>query len=367
MKASGASSFYRVQNGRKQFYDIQASEYQDIPGQEGILDLKVLQQSNVVWKNSGTLITDLGDGILNLSFKTKMNTIGGEVIEGINKAIDLAEKEYEGLVIYNEGDNFSAGANVGMIFMMAAEQEVDELEVAVRAFQNTMMRVRYSSIPVVVAPHGLTLGGGCELSMHADKVVANAESYIGLVEFGIGVIPGGGGTKEFALRLSDELEEGDIRTNRFRKRLLTIGQAKVSTSALEAFDLGYLRPGIDEVVVSRKHQLAYAKNAVLQLLEKGYIQPAPRKNIRVLGQEGVALTYSGADSMVVGNYMSEHDQLISDKLGFVLSGGDLSEMTMVDEQYLLDLERRAFIELTLQRKTLERMQSLLKTGKILRN
>lgn len=367
MKAEGAGSFYRIQEGKKQYFDQQTFHYKDIPGQEAMLDLHILQQSNVIWKNSGSVITDLGDGILNLSFTTKMNTIGGEVIEGINKAIDLAEKEYEGLVIYNEGDNFSAGANVGMIFMLAAEQELDEMDMAVRAFQNTMMRVRYSSIPVVVAPHGLTLGGGCELSMHADKVVANAESYIGLVEFGIGVIPGGGGTKEFALRLSDELEDGDVRTNRFRKRLLTIGQAKVSTSAQEAFELGYLRPGIDEVIVSRKHQLAYAKKAALQLLERGYVQPTPRKNIRVLGQEGVALTYSGADSMVVGNYMSEHDQLISDKLGFVLSGGDLSEMTTVDEHYLLDLERRAFLELAMQRKTLERMQSLLKTGKILRN
>jgi 3-hydroxyacyl-CoA dehydrogenase len=190
-----------------------------------------------------------------------MNVIGGGTLQSINKAIDLAEEKYKAVIISNEADHFSAGANVGMIFMMAVEQEWDELNYAVSMFQNTMMRLRYSSIPVIACPHGMTLGGGCELSMHSDKVIAHAETYMGLVEFGVGVIPGGGGTKEFALRLGDEIKEGDIRTNAFTNRFLTVGQAKVSMSAYEAFELGYLRKGIDEVIVSRAHQLAYAKES----------------------------------------------------------------------------------------------------------
>tara|TARA_B110000238_G_C16077712_1_gene417938 strand:- start:514 stop:1404 length:891 start_codon:yes stop_codon:yes gene_type:complete len=296
-----------------------------------------------------------------------MNTIGGEVLAGINKAIDLAEAEYDGLVISNNGDNFSAGANVGMIFMMAVEQEYDELDFAIRAFQNTMMRIRYSNIPVVVAPHNLALGGGCEMSMHADKVVAHAELYMGLVEFGVGVIPGGGGSKEFALRCSDALHEGDIKINTLREKFLTIGQAKVATSAYEAFDLGYLREGVDEVVVSRKLQLKRAKESALQLSRNGYTQPQPRTDITVLGQEGLGIVYVGANAMMSGNYMSEHDQLIAEKLGWVLCGGDLSEETQVSEQYLLNMERRAFLELCGERKTLERLQSIIKTGKVLRN
>ena len=203
--------------------------------------------------------------------------------------------------------------------------------------------------------------------MHADKVVAHAETYMGLVEFGVGVIPGGGGSKEFALRLSDELHEGDMRINRFRDRFLTIGQAKVATSGHEAFGLGYLREGQDEVIVSRQHQLAYAKACALDLANKGYTQPPMRKNIKVLGKEALGIVYVGANSMESGNYISAHDSLISEKLGYVLAGGDLSEITEVSEQYLLDLERKAFLELCMQRKTLERLQSIITTGKVLRN
>jgi 3-hydroxyacyl-CoA dehydrogenase len=254
-----------------------------------------------------------------------------------------------------------------MIFMMAVEQDYDELNMAIRTFQNTMMRIRYSNIPVIAAPHNMALGGGCELSMHADKVIAHAELYMGLVEFGVGLIPGGGGSKEFAKRFSEELKDGDIKINRLRERFLSIGQAKVSTSAYEAFDLGYLRPGTDEVVVSRELQLTRAKQAALELADAGYIAPKREKNITVLGQEGLGIIYVGANSMKSGHYMSEHDQVISEKLGWVMCGGDLSENTVVSEQYLLDLERKAFVELCQQRKTLERLESLVKSGKILRN
>ena len=367
MKNAGCTSFYKLEKGQKLYYDVASKSYKTIPGTEDLILLDALRSENKVWGNSDVTLVDLGDGILNLEFHTKMNTIGGGVIEGMNRAIDLAEKEYKGLVIYNTGQNFSAGANVGMIFMMAIEQDYDELNFAVKAFQDAMMRVRYSNIPVIVAPHNLALGGSCEMSMHADKVVAHAELYMGLVEFGVGVIPGGGGTKEFAKRLSEELKDGDIKINRMRERFLTIGQAKVSTSAYEAFDLGYLRPGIDEVVVSRDHQLARAKAAALELAEKGYVAPKREKNITVMGQEGLGIVYVGANSMLSGNYMSDHDRVISEKLGFVLCGGDLSENTVVSEQYLLDLERRAFVELCAERKTMERLESIIKYGKILRN
>ena len=366
MIAAGCPSFYKVENGVKYFYDIPSKSYQVIPGSENLLSLEVIRDEKTLWKNSGTTIVDLGDGIINIEFHTKMNTIGGEVLEGINKAIDMAESDYKGLVISNDGDNFSAGANVGMIFMMAVEQEYDELDFAIRAFQNTMMRVRYSSIPVVVAPHNLALGGGCEMCLHADKVIAHAETYMGLVEFGVGVIPGGGGTKEFALRASDEYGDG-IRLNVLRNRFLTVGQAQVATSGKEAFELGYLREGIDEVIVSRAHQLSYAKQAVLNLSNKGYTMPVKRKDIKVLGKEGLGIVYVGANSMKSGNYISEHDQLISEKLGYVLCGGDLSAPTEVTEQYLLDMERKAFLELCTEKLTLERLQSIITTGKVLRN
>lgn len=367
MLDAGNESFFKVENGIKQFYNQAAKSYDTVPGTDKLLDWDILKHDKVLWKNSGTTITDLGDGIINLEFHTKMNTIGGEVIAGINKAIDMAEESYDGLVISNNGQNFSAGANVGLIFMMAVEQEYDELDFAIRSFQNTMMRVRYSSIPVVVAPHGLTLGGGCELSMHADKVVAHAETYMGLVEFGVGVIPGGGGTKEFALRTSDDFKEGDIRINTLRNRFLTIGQAQVSTSAHEAFDLGYLQKGKDEVIMSRAHQLTYAKQACKTMADKGYTQPIERTDIKVLGKEGLGIVYVGANSMLSGNFISEHDQLISQKLGYVMCGGDLSEPQHVSESYLLDMERKAFLELCTERKTLERLQSIVTTGKVLRN
>ncbi len=367
MLAAGNESFYKIEGGQKLFYDIASKSYKVIPGTEDLVLLDNLRAENKVWGNADTTIVDLGDGVLNLEFHTKMNTIGGGVIEGINKAIDLVEKSYKGLVISNTGANFSAGANVGMIFMMAVEQDYDELNFAVKAFQDTMMRIRYCNIPVIAAPHNMALGGGCELSMHADKVVAHAELYMGLVEFGVGLIPGGGGSKEFAKRLSEELHSGDIKINRLRDRFLTIGQAKVSLSAYEAFDYGYLREGVDEVIVSRDLQLTRAKAACLEMVNKGYVPPKREKNITVVGQEGLGIVYVGADTMKSGNYMSEHDQVISEKLGFVLCGGDLSENTVVTEQYLLDLERKAFLELCTQRKTLERLESLVKNGRILRN
>lgn len=367
MLEAGIESFYHVHDGVRHYYDITSKTYKPLPGAEDLIVLDHIRQTNTLWKNSGVTIVDLGDGIINCEFHTKMNTIGSDVIQGINKAIELAEKEYRGLVITNDGKNFSAGANIGMIFMMAVEQDYEELEMAVRMFQKTSMRIRYSSVPVVVAPFQLTLGGGCEFSMHADFVQLHAETYMGLVEFGVGVIPGGGGSKEFTLRASDAYRSDQIVQNTLRDRFLTIGQAKVSTSAAEAAELGYLQEGKYAVTMNRRRLLADAKAKALEIANAGYVQPVPRNDIKVLGNQGLGIVYLGAASMREGNYISEHDKRISEKLGWVMCGGNLSEPTEVSEQYLLDMERKAFVELCAERKTLERIQHMLTKGKPLRN
>jgi len=367
MLTSGNKSFYTVKEGATYAYDIPKKSQEKIPGQDAFIILNNIRKSNEVWKNSGVVIEDLGDGILNCEFQSKMNTIGGDVLAGLNKAIDLAEKDFAGLVVGNQGANFSVGANIGMIFMMAAEQEYDELNMAIKYFQDTMMRMRYSSIPTISAPHGMTLGGGCELSMHADKVVAAAETYIGLVEFGVGVIPGGGGSKEMALRAQDTFRKGDVELNTLQDYFLTIGMAKVATSAYEAFDMGVLQKGKDVVVVNKDRQIATAKRYAKLMAEAGYTQPAKRKDIKVLGKQALGMFLVGTDSMEAAHYISEHDQKIANKLAYVMAGGDLSEPTLVSEQYLLDLEREAFLSLCTERKTLERIQHMLKTGKPLRN
>jgi 3-hydroxyacyl-CoA dehydrogenase len=367
MLDTGNSSFYKVENGAKSYYDIPSKYYKQIPGQDAFIILDNIRANKTIWKNAGTTLTDIGDGILNLEFHTKMNTIGGEVLSGINKAIDIAEKDYRGLVIGNDGANFSAGANVGMIFMMAVEQEWDEVNMAIKMFQNTAMRLRYSSIPVVVAPHNLTLGGGCEFCLHADHVQLSAETYMGLVEFGVGLIPGGGGTKEFALRASDAFAEGQIEQNVLKDRFITIAMAKVSASGKEAFDLGYLLKDKYSISMNRSRLIADAKEKALELADAGYTQPVRRTDIKVLGKFGLGMVYAGANTMKSGNYISEHDQKISQKLGYVMCGGDLSAPSIVTEQYLLDLEREAFLSLCGEKKTLERIQSIITKGKPLRN
>ncbi|WP_298881704.1 3-hydroxyacyl-CoA dehydrogenase NAD-binding domain-containing protein [uncultured Polaribacter sp.] len=367
MLASGSTSFYSIKKGATYFYDIPSKSQTKKPGQESFIILDNIRKSNQVWKNSGVVIEDIGDGILNLEFQSKMNTIGGDVLAGINKGLDLAEKDFQGFVVGNQAANFSVGANIGMIFMMAVEQEYDELNYAIKYFQDTMMRMRYSSIPTISAPHGMALGGGCEISLHADKVVAAAETYMGLVEFGVGVIPGGGGSKEMALKASDSFSKGDVELNILQENFLTIGMAKVSTSAYEAFDLGLMQKGKDVVVVNKDRQIATAKAHAKLMAESGYTQPVKRKDVRVLGKQALGMFLVGTDSMEHSKYISEHDQKIANKLAYVMAGGDLSEPTLVTEQYLLDIEREAFLSLCTERKTLERIQHMLKTGKPLRN
>ena len=367
MIANGQTSFYSIKEGATHYYDIPAKAHLKKPGQDSFIILDNIRKSNEVWKNSGAVIEDLGDGILNLEFQSKMNTIGGDVLAAVNKAIGLAEKNYQGLIIGNQAANFSVGANIGMIFMMAAEQEYDELNMAIKYFQDTMMRMRYSAIPTISAPHGMALGGGCEISLHADKVVAAAETYMGLVEFGVGVIPGGGGSKEMALRASDIFSKGDVQLNVLQEHFLTIGMAKVATSAYEAFDLGLLQKGKDVVVVNKDRQIAQAKKHAILMAEAGYTQPVKRNDVLVLGKQALGMFLVGTDSMQDSKYISAHDQKIANKLAYVMAGGDLSEPTKVSEQYLLDLEREAFLSLCTERKTLERIQHMLKTGKPLRN
>ncbi|GAB4094489.1 3-hydroxyacyl-CoA dehydrogenase/enoyl-CoA hydratase family protein [Flaviaesturariibacter terrae] len=364
MLAAGNKTFYKVEDGKRLSYDPASKTYKPIPGGG---DFIVLRHHTEVWKNSACLVTDIGEGVLGLQWQSKMNSIGGDVLAGINKAIELAEKGYKGLVIANEGPNFSAGANVGMIFMLAVEQEYDELDFAIRMFQNTMMRVRYSSVPVIVAPHGLALGGACEMSLHADKCCPAAETYTGLVELGVGLIPGGGGTKEFVLRASDEMHEDEPETITLKNRFLTIATAKVATSAPEGFNLGVYRKGLDEVVVNQGRRIAVARQSVLEMSDAGYVQPIPRSDVRVLGRSALGSLYAGIHGMQTANYATAHDALVARKLAFVMCGGDLSEQSLVSEQYLLDLEREAFLSLCGERKTLERIQGVLKNGKPVRN
>ena len=366
MFSKGIKSFYKTENGKRYYYDIATTNYKAMPGGEAFLVMRNFE-NETVWKNNACRTYHLGNDVLGLEWYTKMGSMGGEVLEGIQKSIALAEEKYKGLVIANEGANFSAGANVAMIFMLALDQDYDEIDMAIRQFQNTLMRVRYSSIPVVLAPHGLALGGGCEICLHADKVIAAAETYTGLVEVGIGVIPGGGGTKEFVLRAADEMHAGEPETITLQKRFLDIATAKVSTSAFEAYDNGVYRKGIDEVSINSGRRIADAKKAVINLYDDGYVMPTQRTDIKVLGRTGLGAMYAGINGMHKGKYATDHDVTVAKKLAYVMCGGDLSEQTLVSEQYLLNLEREAFLSLTGEKKTLERIQSILKTGKPLRN
>lgn len=367
MRDAGHTQFYKIEKGRRFYYDWSSQNYQVIPGQEGFIILQNLRGSQEVWSNPEATIFDLGDGILGLEARSKMNTFGPHVIEALSKAISLAEQSYQGLVIGNDShEAFSAGANLAMLFMYSIQQEWDEVNLMIAQFQKAMMRVRYSSVPVVVAPHTLALGGGCEINLHADRVVAAAETYMGLVEVGVGVIPAGGGTKEMALRCSDLYQSGDPELNILQNAFMNIATAKVSTSAQEALEMNYLRPG-DQIVLNRSRLIAEAKEAALELANAGYTQAPQRSDIKVQGRGGIALFEAGIAQMRLANFISDHDKKIAQKLAYVICGGDLSYPQLVTEQYLLDLEREAFLSLCGERKTLERMQGLLTGGKPPRN
>ena len=361
------NSFYRLQDGEKSHYDIESKSYKTIPLLNKFIILNNIRPKSIIWNNPGVSIFDIGDSVLNIEFHTKLNSIGKDVIEGLQKGIEIGEKDFKGIVIGNQGEHFSAGADISMIFTLIVEQEWEKLNLAIQTFQNTSMKIRYSNVPIVVAPHGLTLGGGCEFTLHADSVQCAAETYMGLVELGVGLIPGGGGTKEMALRASDLYYAGDIELPRLKDYFLNIGQAKVATSAYEAYDLGYLQKGKDNITINSNKLIEDAKQKVLFLDNLGYRKPLKRKNIKVLGKEGMGMFLVGADSFREGNYITQHEQLMCEKLAYVLCGGNLSSPTKVSEQYLLDLEREAFLSLCGEAKTLDRIKHMLEKGKPLRN
>ncbi|MCB0610579.1 MAG: 3-hydroxyacyl-CoA dehydrogenase/enoyl-CoA hydratase family protein, partial [Lewinella sp.] len=367
MTAKGFDSFYKREGGVRKYYDIGSGSYKVIPGSESFIILDNYRDKAPVHKTTETIVHDIGDGVLCLEFTSMHNTIGEGVLRGINEAIQLAEEgNWKGLVIGNNATNFSVGANLMMIAMMAYQQEFDELNMAVNYFQQTTMRCRYSSIPVVIATQGYVFGGGCETLMHCDAAAVAAESYIGLVEVGVGLIPGGGGTKEFALRASDEFFEGDVQIPTLINKFKTIALASVGTSAQEAFNYGYLLPGRDAVVMNKDRNIADARQKVLELAE-GYTQPIMREDITVLGRGGLAALYAAANELKLGKFASEHDIKIAHKVAWVLCGGDLTGTQQVSEQYLLDVEREAFLSLCGEQKTLERIQYMLQNNKPLRN
>ena len=365
MLSLGIKSFYKFSDNKKHFYNIQEKQYKPVPGSEDLIVLDAFKENDVVWSNKGVTLYDIKDGVLNLEFHTKMNTMGKDVLEGINHAIDVCEKQYTGLVIANEADYFSAGADLGTVFMLAGNRDFDSIEKSIDAFQKTVMRVRYSSVPVVVATSGLALGGACELSMHADAVQAHNETYMGLVELGAGLIPAGGGTKETTLRVSSEYSKGDPEFNKLMESFMTIASAKVSTSALEAQEMGFFKKTIN--TANRVNLIKDAKNKVLDIASLGYVKPTMKKKIKVHGRSALAMFNAGIETMKQGMYITDYDQKLAQKLAHIMCGGDLTQECYVDEQYLLDLERETMVSLCGEEKTLQRMHSILFKRKPLRN
>ncbi len=369
MLASGATTFYKNEGGNQSFYDLVAGEYKPMPARPGVLVLKdIKERTGVIKSNPGASLIDIGDGVACLEFHSKMNSIGGDTVAMMNFAIDEVEKNYKGLVVGNQGGNFSAGANIMMLLLAAQEEEWDDINMMIRGLQNAVMRLRYSAKPVVTAPYGLTLGGGCEISMHGDKVQAAAETYIGLVEVGVGLIPAGCGTKEMTLRAMNAAKKApDADPLAFLKKTFEmIGMGKVATSGQEAKSWGLLRDS-DAISMNGDRLIADAKQEVLNLHASGYVQPVEQTDILALGESAQAAMKLALHMMKQGGFVSDHDVLIGRKLAKVMSGGDLNHQTYVSERYLLDLEREAFLSLCGERKTQERIAGMLKTGKPLRN
>ena len=367
LKASGAQSFYKYENGKKHYFNIQTKKFEVLPGKDAFIILDSYRAQKSIIKNSECTVHDIGDGVLCLEFTSKSNSIGEGIGRGIDEAIRLAEEgDWKGIVIGNNAKQFSVGANLMNVGMMAMQKQFEPLDKMVDDFQQINMRIRTSKIPVVVATQGYVFGGGCEIAMHCDAGVYAAESYIGLVEVGVGLLPGGGGTKEFAVRASDDFFEGDVQSPTLVNYFKTIATAAVSTSAYQAFDLNYLKEGRDIVSVNTPMNIGKAKDKVL-LLAKNYIAPSVREDIEVLGRGGMSVLYSAINEFRLGEYMSDYDVEIARKIAYVICGGDLTSSQKVSEQYLLDIERENFMSLLGNQKTLDRIQYLLMNNKPLRN
>ena len=367
LKATGESTFYKYEKGQKKYFNIESKKFEAVPGSEAFIILDSYRENAPVIKNSECTVHDIGDGVLCLEFTSKSNAIG----EGIGKAMDevirIAEEgNWKGIVIGNNGKQFSVGANLMNVGMLAMQKQFDPLNQMINDFQQINMRIRTSKIPVVVATQGYVFGGGCEIAMHCDAGVYAAESYIGLVEVGVGLLPGGGGTKEFAVRASDDFFEGDVQSPTLINYFKTIATAAVYTSAYEAYDLNYLKKDRDFVSVNTPMNIGLAKDKVLQLSEN-YMPPSVREDIEVLGRGGMSVLYSAINEFRLGEYMSDYDVEIARKIAYVICGGDLTSAQKVSEQYLLDIEREGFLSLLGNQKTLDRIQYLLMNNKPLRN
>src|SRR5437660_2300617 len=367
---AGVKSFYRKKDGKDFYYDFVSEEYRPLADPPGTINLKSLKdRTGVIKKNSGASLIDLGDGVACLEFHSKMNSIGGDTLEMLKVALNEVEKNFVGLVVGNQGQNFSVGANLMLMLMEAQDENWEELDMIGCFFQQSVMRLRYSPKPVVVAPFQMVFGGGCEMVLHADRVRASAETYIGLVEVGVGIIPAGCGTKEMLVRALDSIPADMKEADPFpfvKRAFETIALAKVATSAEEARGFGFLRDE-DSISMNPDRLIADAKKEVLALAASGYAQPQQRTDILALGNPALATLKLGVHLMRRAGYISDHDALIGEKLARILTGGDLNHPTRVSEQYLLDLEREAFLSLIGTRKTQERIAHMLQTGKPLRN
>ena len=367
MKNSGAESFYKFEGGKKKYFDLKSKKYVNVPSSESFFLLDAYRENNQILKNSECTVHDIGDGVMCIEFQTKGNSIGEGIAKGINEAIDIAERDgWNGIVIGNNDKQFSVGANIMNIGMMAMQQNFDEIEKFLVGFQKILMRMRTCNVPVVAATHGFVMGGGLEVAIHCDAGIYASESYIGLVEAGVGLIPAGGGTKEMAMRASDSFNTGDVKMPSLIDHFKSIAMASVSTSAHEAFDLHYLNPNRDFICMNRMRNIEMAKDKVLSL-RTGYIPPSSRQDIEVLGRAGLSTLYSAINEFKLGNYMSDHDVEVSRKVAYIMCGGDLTYSQNVSEEYLLDLERESFMSLLGNQKTLDRIQYMLMNKKPLRN
>jgi 3-hydroxyacyl-CoA dehydrogenase len=367
LKASGENTFYKYAKGEKQYFNIQSKQFETVPGSEAFIILDSYRENAPIIKNSECTVHDIGDGVMCLEFTSKSNSIGEGIGRAMDEVVRIAEEgNWNGIVIGNNGKQFSVGANLMNVGMLAMQKQFEPLGQMINDFQQINMRIRTSKIPVVVATQGYVFGGGCEIAMHCDAGIYAAESYIGLVEVGVGLLPGGGGTKEFAVRASDDFFEGDVQSPTLINYFKTIATAAVSTSAYEAYDLNYLQKGRDFVSVNTPMNIGLAKEKVLQLAEN-YMPPAVREDIEVLGRGGLSVLYSAINEFRLGEYMSDYDVEIARKIAYVICGGDLTNAQKVGEQYLLDIEREGFLSLLGNQKTLDRIQYLLMNNKPLRN